>query len=165
MTRLEMVERVKEKTGVTYDEAHEALKANDWDVIDATLALERAKAAAQPAAGGRGTSRISAAVSKADGILRFLCSMIKKGESIRLEIVRGDEPIGSFSLTFLLLLLLLGKWSGLILVGLAILGICVGLRYRLPGFAGKLLNRAQDKAEAFKDGINEEKYNDRKESK
>ena len=41
MTRLEMVEKVKEKTGVTYDEAHEALSRSGWDIYDALIEVGR----------------------------------------------------------------------------------------------------------------------------
>lgn len=41
MTNLEKVERIREKTGVTYEEAKAALEAADWDMLDAILQLER----------------------------------------------------------------------------------------------------------------------------
>ncbi len=41
MEQLEKVEKLREKTGVTYDEAKIALEANDWDVLDAIVYLEK----------------------------------------------------------------------------------------------------------------------------
>lgn len=41
MDHLDMVEKLKEKTGVTYEEARAALEACDWDLLDAVVHLER----------------------------------------------------------------------------------------------------------------------------
>ena len=41
MTRLEMVETLREKAGVSYDDAREALEKNNWDMLDAAIALKR----------------------------------------------------------------------------------------------------------------------------
>lgn len=41
MTNLEKVEKLREKTGVTYEEAKAALAVADWDMLDAILQLER----------------------------------------------------------------------------------------------------------------------------
>ena len=48
MTRLEMVEKIREKTGVTYEEAREALEKANWDMLDAIVSLEKEKPAAEP---------------------------------------------------------------------------------------------------------------------
>ncbi len=41
MTNLEKVEKLRVKTGVTYEEAKMVLEAADWDMLDAILQLER----------------------------------------------------------------------------------------------------------------------------
>ena len=41
MTRLEMVEKIREKTGVTYEEAREALEKANWDMLDAVVTIEK----------------------------------------------------------------------------------------------------------------------------
>ena len=41
MTRLEMVEKLQEKTGVAYEVARDTLEENDWDVLDAVRELDR----------------------------------------------------------------------------------------------------------------------------
>ena len=40
MNQLERVEKIREKTGVTYEEAKEALEAAGGDVLDAIVYLE-----------------------------------------------------------------------------------------------------------------------------
>lgn len=41
MDNLEKVEKLREKTGVSYEEAKEALEANNYDVLDAIIYLEK----------------------------------------------------------------------------------------------------------------------------
>ena len=40
MTNLEMVETLREKANVSYEEAKTALEASNWDLLDAILLLE-----------------------------------------------------------------------------------------------------------------------------
>ena len=41
MDNLELVERLREKANVTYEEARQALEENGWDLLDAMVSLER----------------------------------------------------------------------------------------------------------------------------
>ena len=41
MDNLEKVEKLRERANVTYEEAKEALENNDWDLLDAMVALEK----------------------------------------------------------------------------------------------------------------------------
>lgn len=50
MEHLEMVEKLVEKTGVTYQEARDVLEKTDWNLLDALIALERKAAPSTPAA-------------------------------------------------------------------------------------------------------------------
>ena len=42
MDKLEKVEKLREKVGVTYEDAKEALEANEYDMLDAIVYLEKA---------------------------------------------------------------------------------------------------------------------------
>ena len=42
MERYEMAELLSQKAGVSLEEARQALEENDWDMLDAMVALERA---------------------------------------------------------------------------------------------------------------------------
>ena len=42
MDNLEKVEKLRERANVTYEEAKAALEANNWDLLDAMVALEKA---------------------------------------------------------------------------------------------------------------------------
>lgn len=169
MTRLEMVEKLQEKTGVAYEVARDTLEENDWDVLDAVRELDRnaqgtsresAKAANAPAeTASRQKGRSGELGRKVRYVLRWVLSWIAKGEGVRLEIYCRDENVGSISLTALILLFLL-KWF--IPAALLAAGLFCGYRYRITGSsaAGKLLNslsnKAGDKAREFKDKMNEE---------
>ena len=48
MEKLEKVEKLREKTGVTYDEAKRALEACDYDMLDALIYLEKLGKVAAP---------------------------------------------------------------------------------------------------------------------
>ena len=41
MDKLEKVEKLRERANVSYEEAKAALEANDWDLLDAMVALEK----------------------------------------------------------------------------------------------------------------------------
>ena len=53
MVTLEMVEKLREKSNVSYDEAKTALEASNGDLLDAIVLLERKGKVAPPASGGR----------------------------------------------------------------------------------------------------------------
>ena len=40
--KLEKVEKLREKAGVSYEDAKQALEQNNWDILDAMVALEKA---------------------------------------------------------------------------------------------------------------------------
>ena len=43
MNTMELIEKVREKTGVTYIDAKAALEMNNWDVVDAVVYIEKSK--------------------------------------------------------------------------------------------------------------------------
>lgn len=157
MTRLEMVEKLKEKTGATYEEAKAALEESSWDIFDAMLALGRCTELQEEPEPKR--SKLKSAVSKADGVIHWICSLIQKGEQFRIEITRDGETVGSFSLTVLVFLLLIKWWLA---IGLLLLGLFVGFRYRIPGHAAAehVLNSAQEKAAAKAEKLKSKREDD-----
>ncbi|MDO4620521.1 MAG: hypothetical protein Q4B09_07875 [Lachnospiraceae bacterium] len=52
MDDFEKAEKLKEKAGVTYEEAREALKMNDGNLLDAMIYLEKQGKAQAPEQGG-----------------------------------------------------------------------------------------------------------------
>ncbi len=49
MDKFELIEKLSEKANVSYEEAKQALEECDWDILDALLLLEKAKANAEEA--------------------------------------------------------------------------------------------------------------------
>lgn len=180
MTRLEMVEKIKEKTGVTYEEARQTLEKNNWDLLDSIVALERErplyeyeqpanddahqtateddtkKSAPKRVVKRSGTGELG---DKIAAVLRWVGTLIKKGEENRLEISRKGEDIMSVSITAIILMLLINWWLPILLV---ILGLFTGYKYRMAGstIVSRVVNtaseKASEKADAFKDKIDED---------
>ena len=143
MTRLEMVEKLREKTGVSYDIARAALENNNWDMLDAVIALER-DADYRETVYEKASQSTSSSGSKAESdggirdfasgfgdklgvVIKFLLNLIGKGEKLRFEILYKDNVIGSLSATVLALLLI---FCWYIPVALGILGFLLGYRFR-----------------------------------
>ncbi|MBE6910071.1 MAG: DUF4342 domain-containing protein [Ruminococcaceae bacterium] len=74
---LEMIDQVRERTGVTYESAKKALEENNGNVVDAIIAIEKDQ--------GSGT----------DEILEKIKGAVKKGNVTRIRMLRGDEEVAN----------------------------------------------------------------------
>lgn len=176
MTRLEMVEKIREKTGVTYEEAREALEKANWDMLDAIVSLEKDKPAAEPIAepvfvqeNAGGAASVKKSVrrvntgeigSKIASALRWIGALIKKGENNHLEVSYKDDVVIEISLVSLILIFLLSWWLPAILI---VVGLFTGYKFRVTasGAAGRIVNtvseKASQKADEIVNKMNEEK--------
>lgn len=177
MTRLEMVEKIREKTGVTYEEAREALEKANWDMLDAIVSLEKDKPAAEPINepvyvqenADEAAKPVKKPVRRAHtgeigdkiaSALRWIGSLIKKGENNHLEISYKDDVVMEISLVSLILIFLLSWWLPAILI---VVGLFTGYKFRVTGsgVAGRFVNnvseKASQKADEIVNKINEEK--------
>ncbi len=147
MERYEMAELLSKKAGVSLEEARAALEENNWDMLDAMVALERANKTAGEAvhadtadsggeAGVKPVKNVSA--HKDPGFFSngfaVLWEYVKKFFRITLDndfVVerRGKRLLG---MPVLVLLVLLVLSAGLVLVAL-IVGLFCDCRYRLEG--------------------------------
>ncbi|MCR4620791.1 MAG: hypothetical protein K5663_01780 [Clostridiales bacterium] len=168
MTRLEMVEKLREKTGVTYDVAREALEKCDWDMLEALISLQKndgtyttVKTAEEEAPKTRINHKttVSGIGDKIRTAVKWIASLLSKGEQVRIEVSHGDEPFASFSATTTILLLLL-FWY--VPVGMFLLGLFTGHKFRLTSSSpagivlNNLSNKASEKAEEIKVQLHEE---------
>ena len=110
MTRLEMVEKIREKTGVTYEEACEALEKANWDMLDAVVTIEKehpAKPAQEEAAKSntenvqettvvKTTRRVTASEigDKIASVLKWIGNIIRKGYHAELDEYRDAMENG-----------------------------------------------------------------------
>lgn len=167
MTRLEMVEKIREKTGVTYEEARAALEKANWDMLDAVVEIEKehpaksTKAAENSESAKENTAekseqRTSSRVrtgevgDKIASVLRWIGAIIRKGEGTHLEITRKDEPVMELSIVALILLFLINWWIPAILI---VAGLFTGYKFRVTakGAAARIVNSVSEKASAAAD--------------
>ena len=153
MTRLEMVEKLREKTGVTYDVAREALEKCDWDMLEALISIQKNNGTYTPVTPVEEAPRtrinhktsVSGLGDKLRSAVKWIISLINKGEHTRIEISYKDEPLTDISVTATVLLLLVAWY---VPVGLFLLGLFTGHKFRLSASSptGVLLNNLSDKA-------------------
>ena len=174
MDHFEMVEKLRTKANVTYEEAKAALEASDWDILDALVLLEsegKVKDAPehkeyttqekkeytwQTKNGDEVKMSVSSALSK---LWAWIKELIRKGNKNQFVISRRnknmfDQPMEeliAFPITVLVLLILVpGVGLPTILIALVI-GLFLGARYsfRGPDINNKVndfMGKAQEKA-------------------
>ena len=174
MDHFEMVEKLRAKANVSYEEAKAALEASDWDILDALVLLEsegKVKDAPenkeyttqekkeytwQTKNGGEVKVSVSSALSK---LWAWIKELIRKGNKNQFVISRRnksmfDQPMEeliAFPITVLVLLILVpGVGLPTILIALVV-GLFLGARYsfRGPDINNKVndfMGKAQEKA-------------------
>lgn len=81
---LEKIELVKDRTGVTYAEAKEALEEADGSVVDAIIAIEETVNAGQK---GRGFGK------KGEALFQSIKELVKKGNVSKIQVKRDGELV------------------------------------------------------------------------
>ena len=129
MDQLEKVEKIREKTGATYEEAKAALEAADGDVLDALVYLENQGKIKKPDVSVYTTKQENSSSEEfkeaaenyqasteetfGDQVKKFLqwCGkMIKKGCENFFTVSKNGEEILTMPVLVLILLLLLAFW-------------------------------------------------------
>lgn len=156
MNHYEMVEKLRQKANVSYEDAKVALEACDWDMLDALILLE-SQGKVKDAVGGpefttqeppkenQPEKRRNDFKSCARRFFDFVIKLLKKGNENSFVIVnRHHEELIAVPLTVLILLLVC-IWPGTLIA--LIVGLFFGLRYsfRGPNMSQKM-NDAMDKA-------------------
>ena len=106
---LEQIETVKDRTGVSYKEAKEALEATEGNVVDAIIYIEDNIDAAYE----------EADQSKIEELKDFIVSTVEKGQANRIKVYKDDELLVNLPLTAGIVGILLFKWWGIIAAALA----------------------------------------------
>lgn len=172
MEQFEKVEKLKEKAGVSYEDAKSALEACNWDLLDAIVYLERlGKVNApkstsytthyeEPEHFGQTASQYdenkSSFKSTVKKFFAWCRKIIKKGNQHYFDVTRKNETLISVPLTILAILILIGFWAVLILLAV---GLFTGCRYSFRGpdikaeTINKAMNKAGDTAENIKNDI------------
>lgn len=130
MDKLEKVEKIREKTGVSYDDAKNALEACDYDILDAIIYLEKLGKIAGPSNAVYKTTpnqSVSEEFEKAqqtynedcekasfgqvvDKFLSWCGKVIKKGVETKFVVVHHGERAAEIPVLVLVLLMLIAFW-------------------------------------------------------
>jgi len=165
MTTLEQVEKLREKTNVSYDDAKAALEAAGGDLLEAIIYLEKMGKVAAPAGGGYYNSEQSSQGSgcknnkhkenncqsrESFGSMvkrfgRYCAKLIHRGNINTFEVYKGNELKIALPVTVLALLLIFVFW---VTVPLIIVGLFCGFRYSFngPDLGKQSVNDAMDNA-------------------
>ena len=163
MEILEKVEKIREKTGVSYEEAKNALEASGGDILDAIVLLENQGKISKPEVQVYTTGRQDSSEEfkeaaeeckknsekKHNSVIKSFfawCSkMIKKGCENFFIISKDGEHMGTIPVLALVLLLICAFW---VVVPLLIVGLFFGFRYSFKGEITKAVdvNTACEKA-------------------
>ena len=166
MDHFEMVEKLRAKANVTYEEAKTALEACNWDILDALVLLEsegKVKDAPEHKEyttqekkeyewetknGGKFKVEVS---NKLPKVWSWIKALVRKGNKNQFVISRKGEELIAFPITVLVLLILIpGVGLPTILIALVV-GLFLSARYsfRGPDINSKVndfMDKAQDKA-------------------
>lgn len=174
MDKLEKVEKLREKTGVSYEDAKRALEASDYDMLDALIFLEKeGKAGAEAASyttkeestgandfeqAQQEYARDSEKVSAGDVLKKvtdWCVGAVKKCCEIKFEVTRKGKEIIKLPLLVLIIALILAFW---ITAAALIIGLFCGLKYSLNGLGkvGDSINGMCDKASEACENIKED---------
>ena len=165
MDRIEMVEKLREKAGVSYEDAKAALEASDWDLLDAVVHLEKegkvhstVYSTKRPDAEEGAGANAGAQTSSGDGFDTFMAwvgRVVHKGNTNSLIVQRHGKRTFRLPVTAFVLLVLFGFW---VTIPLMVVGLFFGYHYKFEGAdLGKgSINDAMDKACQAAEAIKEE---------
>lgn len=173
MEKLEKVELVREKAGVTFEEARNALEACDYDVLDAIVWLERAGKVDMPKTARYATTAgqagpVSPEMEQAQTEYREQSRKTKFGETWDKFRYQARSIIrAGFDMTFIaerhgdrvvalpLILVIIGLLAWGASLWLLIIGLFFGFRYRIEGANPVTfdVNDAMDKAAGMAESL------------
>ncbi|MBQ8318092.1 MAG: DUF4342 domain-containing protein [Lachnospiraceae bacterium] len=180
MDNLEKVERIREKTGVSYEDAKIALEASNNDMLDAIVYLEKLGKVNAPKQSQYVTSfetetssefdkaqadyekacKKSSFGEKIDSFGEWFKKVIKRSCEIKFNVDRYEERVFSLPLLALIIIMLFAFW----LVGiLLIVGLFFDYKYSFEGVnpttvdINDLCNKASDTCTGLREDIKNEK--------
>lgn len=168
MTHLEMVEKLREKSGLSYEEAKTLLESCSWDILDAMVELERrgqTSGSAQYHTPGRTpvySTPPQSEKKKSDNsftrAVKWCWELLKKSCRNSLAAVRRGETVLELPILVFLILLCFFFW---VMLPVLIVGLFFDFRYRFQGpdirsqVANAVMDSAADAAADLKDKVRE----------
>lgn len=172
MNQLEKVEKIREKTGVTYEEARAALEAADGDVLDALVYLESKGKIKEPEIPVFTTRTESSQEFKKASrtydesgketfgdqmkkLVKWIGTLIRKGCENYFIVNRHGEELIVMPVLVLVLLLFFAFW---ITLPLMVAGLFFGFKYSFKGQIAQAVdvNTACEKAAEAAENIKQE---------
>ncbi len=179
MDHIEMVEKLRQKANVSYEEAKSALERNNWDLLDAMIELEKqgrinGNAATYDTASDdkneayQPVNATASAKEKHSGWNNFkvwckaLFSKIWYNSFVVTS--KNDTKVIEAPILILIVLAIFCFW---ILIPLLVIGLFFGMRYSFagPDIKAEEVNRAMSKATEVAEGIKEDIKNSVEEEK
>ncbi len=153
MITLEQVEKLRERAGISYEEAKKALEETNGDLLEAVINLEKRNLIQAPESGGYYNSETqnqetngnrdqnASKEQSSDGgrthfsemvrnFFRWCGEMLYKGNTNSFEVMKDGKNVILMPLTVLALLLIFAFW---IVVPITFIGLIFGYRYRFSG--------------------------------
>ncbi len=170
MNHIEMVEKLRQKANISYEEAKAALEANNWDLLDAMIMLEKQGKVNENAtsystadktgdASYQPVNATASAQSKNSGFKNF-CSWCKElfhKSWVNTFCVKREGVVAiQMPILIFIALLLLCFW---IILPLMVIGLFFGCRYQFAGENIKsddlnnVMGKATEYAEDLRDNI------------
>lgn len=172
MSDFDLVEKLRSRANVSYEEARAALDATGGDLLDALIYLEKQGKVASPSSGGTYSSKAEPQRDETaykalppknehgedfrqlmNRFFRWCGDVIGKGNKNHFEVWRHGQTILSVPVTVLVLLLIFAFWVALPLL---IVGLFLNCRYAFRGNEVESINMngimdsAADAAEGLK---------------
>ena len=160
MDHYEMIEKLRTKANVSYEEAKAALEASDWDILDALVLLEsegkvnggetnteyttqqKPETKAQPWNNTETKAKVSDSLGK---LWIWIKKMFTLGNSNQFVIRRNGEELVSMPITVMAILMIVFWPFSLIVL---FVGLFLGARYSFHGpDINNSLNAVMDKAQ------------------
>jgi hypothetical protein len=165
MDHFEMVEKLRAKANVSYEDAKAALEAVNWDLLDALVYLEKEgkmnpDAAASYTTKQEPTPRPAPEGETARGMFRrmleVIAGAINRMNKISLEVHKRGKVVLTLPLTAFALLLIFCFWF---IIPLMVVGLFFGMTYRFQGSqavtgVNKVMDTAAGVAQNIKTGVN-----------
>jgi hypothetical protein len=134
---LEKIELVKDRTGVSYKDAKEALESADGNVVDAIIAIEESI----------NMSGAAKVIGKSTDILDVIKDYVRKGNVSKIVISKDEDVMLNMPVNATIIGTLIAPWAAL--VGTA---VCFGMKYKIEltlddGSVIDITEKATDKFE------------------
>lgn len=164
MDHLEMVEKLREKANVSYEEASAALEKCNWDLLDALLMLEGQgrlqddKAQAKQEYTTRAESKEEPRATRKkreQGVIAHLlhgvAGVLQKCSAVSVEVKKNGEVRLTLPLLAVIVLVIFMFWW---IIAAAVIAMLFGYRYAIKGLTIDAdVNKAMDKAGEFVDNV------------